>query len=80
MDNGSRASAGVKINTKSFKKIELERIQKILNNKYSIPCTIKSAGVDNQYILYFFKKSLPILSSVIKEHMVPSLYYKLNGF
>lgn len=80
MDDGSIVSAGAKIATNSFQKRDLERVQYILKLKYELHCTILSAGVNNQYILYFSKNNMPLLSKIIKKYMVPSMYYKLNGF
>lgn len=82
MDDGSIASVGTKIATNGFKKEDLKRIQKIIKELYNINCNIQSAGIPlkEQYILYFPKAEMPKLSKIIKKHIVPSMYYKLNGF
>jgi len=77
MDDAVKVSAGVKIPTKSFKKQDLERIKKIILQVYDIDTRIHSAGVKDQYVLYFPKSSMPKLSSLIKFYLVPSMHYKL---
>jgi hypothetical protein len=80
MEDGSVSSVGAKIATNSFTYDDLKRIQRFLLKKYNLTCSIQSAGKKSQYVLYFPKKSMPILSKLIKKHMVKSMYYKLNGF
>lgn len=80
MDDGSIASAGAKIATNSFKKEDLNKIIDVIKKLYNINSTINKCGKKDQYIIYFPKASMPLLSNLIKKYLVPSMYYKLNGF
>jgi hypothetical protein len=80
MDSGSKASAGVKIATNSFTYKDLKRVSFVIKELYNIESRIQSAGKLKQYVLYFPKSSMPLLSQVIKKHLVPSMHYKLNGY
>lgn len=82
MDDGDIASVGAKITTNSFKKKDIERIQYVIKKLYNIDITIQSTGAKDKekYILYIPKKSMSLFSNLIKKYLVPSMYYKLNGF
>lgn len=80
MDDGSVSSAGLKIATNAFSLEDLSRTQRFLEDKYKLKCTVSSAGVQGQYVIYFWKQTMPVLSGLVKPYMVPSMYYKLNGF
>ena len=80
MDDGSRASAGAKIATNSFKIEDIKRIIYVIKKLYNINTSINKCGKKDQYIIYFSKANMPLLSNLIKKHLVPSMYYKLNGF
>lgn len=77
MDDGSKASGGVIISTNSFSYQDLQRLVFFLGEEYNLKCSLQSQG--DQYRLYINKSSLPILTTLIKKHMVPSMYYKLNN-
>ena len=64
------------ISTNCFSYEDLERLTLFLSNKYKLKCSLQRQG--SQYRLYIYKESIPIFSSIVKEHMVPSMYYKLE--
>ena len=88
MDNGEKSGSGMKICTEKFCFSENLLLQKTLSEKFcvkpiiqhnysvSLPC-IPSKGYGNT-VLYFKKSDLLSLSLVIKSHMLPCMYYKLN--
>lgn len=80
MDDGGKCSAGLKIATNSFTYNDLKRIIKFLYVKYKLECSIIKTGHDNQFNIYFLKKTMPKLSKLIKPYIVPSMYYKLNNY
>lgn len=79
MDDGGLVSSGLKLSTNSFKKEDVDFLCNILNNKYKLKASTVSAGVPNQYNIYISKYSMPLLASIVRPHMHPSMYYKLNG-
>jgi LAGLIDADG DNA endonuclease family len=78
--DGGIASAGLKISTNCFTFQEIEFLCKILNEKFNLLSNPQSAGVPGQYFIYFPKKSMNLLSNLVKPYMVPSMRYKLNGY
>lgn len=78
MDDGSRLGPGVRIATYNFSYKEVEFLCHILFKKYNLIATIHTGGQDKGYVLYIQKQSVPLFISLVKEHMVPSLYYKLG--
>lgn len=79
-DDGGKLSAGLKIATNGFTLRDVEILCKVLNDKYQLSARPQSAGVPNQYIIYFPKKSMNTLSKLVKPYMIPSMHYKLNGY
>lgn len=79
MDDGGSVSYGLKIATNSFKLEEVQLLCDILNRKYGLGARPQSAGVVNQHILYIPSASMPVLAKIVKPHMHPSMYYKLNN-
>jgi len=53
MDDGSVSSAGLKIATNAFSLEDLSRTKKFIEDKYKLKCTVSSAGVQGQYVIYF---------------------------
>jgi len=80
MDNGSKCGSSVKIATNCFTEKEVLFLCEILKNKYDIMSSKLSSGKNKGYCIYIYKRSLPIFSKIVKPNMLPSLYYKLNGF
>lgn len=78
MDDGSRLGPGVRIATNNFSLKEVEFLCNILFKKYNLIATIHTGGQDKGYVLYMHKQSVPLFISLVKEHMLPSLYYKLG--
>lgn len=79
-DDGGKVSAGLKIATNCFTKEEVQYLCLILKEKYNLDATLQSAGKENQYIIYIPKRSMENLSKIVKPFMLPSMYYKLNGY
>jgi len=78
-DDGGKVSAGLKIATNSYTLQEVEFLCKVLNDKYQFTTRPNSAGVPDQYVIYFPKSSINTLSKLIKPYMIPSMYSKLNN-
>lgn len=79
-DDGAKVSAGLKLCTNSFIKKDVQYLSTIIKNLYNLDNTVQSAGKNNQYIIYFPKRSMKNLSKLVKPFMLPSMYYKLNGY
>lgn len=77
MHDGGVSREGVKISTEaSFPLEDIKRLQAALFERFGLKYTIQRHK--KQYILYLSLKQLPLLSAVVKQHMIPSMHYKLN--
>ena len=79
MDDGGKASSGLKIATNSFSLDEVENLANILRKKYNLKTSVIKTGALNQYNLYISKTSVKDLVEIIKPYFHSSMYYKLNG-
>jgi hypothetical protein len=52
MDDGSKASSGLKLSTNSFTYSDCLLLVKALNDNFSLKSTVQSAGAPNQYCIY----------------------------
>ena len=79
MDDGGKASSGLKIATNSFSLDEVENLANILRKKYNLKTSVIKTGALNQYNLYISKTSMKDLVEIIKPYFHSSMYYKLKG-
>ena len=79
MDDGGKASSGLKIATNSFSLDEVENLANILRKKYNLKTSVIKTGALNQYNLYISKTTMKDLVEIIKPYFHSSMYYKLNG-
>lgn len=73
---------GLTFCTDNFTKKEVELLINVLKNKFNLYCSIHEKKSKDKYRIYYriyiLKKSLPILSTLISEFMLPSMLYKIN--
>lgn len=74
-------SSGLKIATNSFTRADTQFLCNVLKEKYGLVATVNSAGAKSkdQYCIYIWKESMPLLARIVKPHMHPSMLYKLNS-
>lgn len=77
MDDGSKVGSGLKICTNSFMYEDLVFAQEIFKQKFNLNPSIHSAGVKDQYILYFKKSEMNLLRTIVSPYIVPSMRYKI---
>lgn len=77
MDDGGKNSCGMTLSTYCFSMKDIILLQKAFYTKFDIETSVqlRKAG----HILYIPKGQLPKLSRIVKNLMVPSMHYKLNG-
>ena len=78
MDDGSKSGSSLKFATNSFTFSECLQLVKVLYDKYNIKASVQSAGVENQYVIYIFKESMPIIRDLVLPYVHPSMKYKIN--
>jgi len=64
------------LNTQGFRLEEVNLLAQILNDKFTLNCTINKNR--NSYVIRIPKKSLPILQALLKRHMPSMMLYKLG--
>nr|YP_009659069.1 LAGLIDADG endonuclease [Chytriomyces confervae]QCQ69067.1 LAGLIDADG endonuclease [Chytriomyces confervae] len=78
MGDGYATASGCRLCTNCFSKADCERICHVLGVQFGLNTSVNSAGAPNQWVVYIGADSLPTLQSMVKEHMVPSMYYKVH--
>ena len=76
MDDGAFTGTGLKIYTNAFSQDDLNLLVEALDKKFSIKASIHKSSIEKNYI--YFKKTITLVIDLVKEHMHPSMLYKLN--
>ena len=78
MDDGClHKNRGISFSTNSFTLDDIKYLGNILKYKYNINYSIVKTGAINQYNIYIPKESSIKLGKIVKNYMVPCMYYKL---
>lgn len=80
MDDGSVKSKKHKalvIHSQSFNKQDLERIIKVMEEKYGIRSTLRKRGDGSGYALYLLSETVNKFIDLVKKYFLPSMKYKL---
>lgn len=77
MDDGSKVGSGLKFCTNSFTYLECLLLVKVLFNNFNLKSTIQSAGINEQYNIYIWKESMPLLREIVLPYVHPSMKYKI---
>lgn len=78
MDDGARVGSGLKLCTNSFTFEDTTHLTLVLKDLYGIISSVQSAGFPNQYVIYIWSESMPIVRKLVKPYMVSSMLYKLG--
>lgn len=76
MDNGGKSGQGAILCTDGFTLEDLDLLQKTLKEKFGFITTIQRHGQTRRF--HFPVSQIPRLSTLLKAHMIPCMYYKLN--
>lgn len=63
--------------TNNFTKVEVERLSKTIFNKFGIESKLEHVRKE-QYVLRFRKSVVPQIQKLVKEHMIPSMMYRIG--
>lgn len=79
MDDGYKSGSGLKLCTNSFSYLECILLTKVLFDNFNIKSSVQSAGAidKNQYHIYIWKESMPLLRNIVSTYVHPSMKYKL---
>lgn len=80
MDDGSynKIKHNLTLCTDSFYEEDVLRLIYILKNKFNLSCGLINYKKDKSYRIRINKSSMPHLISLVKPHMISSMYYKLG--
>ena len=78
MDDGSKIGNSLKLATNCFTYSDCLLLVKTLFNNFNIKASIQSAGVPNQYCIYIFIESMPLLREIVSSYVHPSMKYKIG--
>lgn len=78
MDDGGKVSKGLKLATNNFKYEDCLFLSTLLWEKFNLKSSVQSAGTTNQYCIYIWKQSMPLLRYIVKDHIIPSMKYKIE--
>lgn len=77
MDDGGKIGQGLKLSTNSFSFSDCNFLVKVPYENFKLKATVQSAGVENQYIIYIWKDSMPLLREIVIPYVHSSMKYKL---
>lgn len=77
MDDGTKISKGLKLNTNTFTYSECVLLVKVLYENFNLKSSVQSAGAKDQYVIYIWKESLPLLRNIVSPYIVPEMKYKI---
>lgn len=78
MDDGGKVSKGLKLATNNFKYEDCLFLATLLWNQFKLKSSVQSTGTPNQYCIYIWKESMPLLRDIVKNYIVPSMKYKIE--
>ena len=77
MDEGCKVGSGLKLSTNLFTYSDCLLLVKALFDNFNIKSTIQSAGKNNQFHIYIWKESMPLLREIVLPYVHPSMKYKI---
>ena len=78
MDDGAKVSKGLKFCTNSYTYSDCIILIEALYKNFQIKSTIQKSGADDQYIIYVWKESMPILREIVGPYIIPEMKYKVE--
>jgi hypothetical protein len=79
MDDGAKVGEGLKICTNSFSFADCNFLVRLLHENFNLKASVQSAGAKNkeQYHIYIWKESMPLLKEIVGPYVHSSMKYKL---
>jgi hypothetical protein len=76
MDDGAKASSGLKLCTNAFTYSECLLLLKVLDANFSLKATIQLAGSksEDQYVIYIRAESI---REIVNPYIIPEMKYKI---
>ena len=77
MDDASKVGKGLKLCTNSFTYDECLFLINVLHKNFNLKASVKSAGSNEQYIIYIWKQSMPDLYNIVSPYIILEMKYKI---
>jgi LAGLIDADG DNA endonuclease family. len=79
MDDGAKVSEGLKLCTNSYTYSDCLLLVRVLKDNFLLKASVQSAGnkTKNQYIIYIWKESMPLLRSIVSPYVISEMKYKI---
>ena len=77
MNDGSKSGKGLKLSTNSFSFSDCVFLTEVLSQNFNIKSNVQSAGCADQYVIYIWKESMPLLREIVLPYVHSSMKYKL---
>ena len=79
MDDGSKVSGGLKLCTNSFSFADCNFLVKLLHENFNLKASVQLTGAKNkeQYHIYIWKESMPLLREIVGPYVHSSMKYKI---
>lgn len=77
MDDSYKLNKGLILCTNSFSYEDNLFLSNFLFNKFKLNNSIFKISTNNQYFIYISKDSMPLLISIVKPYIIPSMKYKI---
>ena len=77
MDDGSKVSGGLKLCTNSFSFADCNFLVTLLYKNFNLKASVQSAGAKDQYHIYIWKESMPLLREIAGPYVHSSMKYKI---
>jgi hypothetical protein len=77
MGDGAAKSYGLTLCTDSFSLVDIVRIMNVLVIRYDLKCSLH-LKIKNQYRIYIFQHSMPLLRTIVTPYFHSSMLYKLG--
>lgn len=81
MGDGQWSRHGLILCTNSYTIEEIVRLMNVLMVRYNLECNIRefSSNKKIEHMIYIKHSSMPLLRSIVKSHVYPSMQYKLHN-
>ena len=77
MADGSKVGGGLKLCTNSFSFADCNFLVTLLYNNFNLKASVQSAGAKDQYHIYIWKESMPLLREISGPYVHSSMKYKI---
>ena len=77
MADGSKVSGGLKLCTNSFSFADCNFLATLLYKNFNLKASVQSASAKDQYHIYIWKESMPLLRDIVGPYVHSSMKYKI---